>query len=205
MFYSSIIILYLIINITMLEYVPGPHNEVITTKERKYITELLESCNNKKSFGYQVNKAYNNGYHFSSFQNQYDIDHFLHELYTIVTSKYHTVQIMGSVHSEPFGHSSSLIGQYSPYGEFLPCMVKDKYIRFKIVMDHKNMKILRTFNTISVFHFLTDVPQVTQTQLDSRVPLYMNPLINSDGSYMEYPTLYPTSRYKNSTIHVITS
>lgn len=188
----------------MLDFIPGPNNEKISDKEKLEITNMLQNCNKVEEFGHQVNIAYNNITHFSSPQYNYDINEFLKALSAIVNSVSFHIEVMGSIHSDPFGHSSSLIGQMSQYGEFLPCLVQDKYIRFKVNMKNKiNDKILGPLNTTSIFHFLVDVPEIIRLQLHQSNPCVMYQLINTDGKKMEYPKLYPSSRYKYTKINVL--
>jgi hypothetical protein len=188
----------------MLEFIPGPNNEIISKEEKDRLTDMLKKCNDVSTLGHQVNIAYNNITHFSSPQYNYNINEFLKALSDIVNSKSFTIEVMGSIHSDPFGHSSSLIGQMSQYGEFLPCLVQDKYIRFKVNMkNHINNKILGPLNITSIFHFLVDVPEIIRLQLHQRTPCVMYQLINTDGKKMKDPDLYPSSRYKYTKINVI--
>ena len=100
---------------------------------------------------------------------------------------------MGSIHEDPFGHSSYLIGQYDEE-RFFPSVVKDKYIRFKVVFDKKyNSSRFNILNEYFIFHFLVDVPEVVKLQLHHYNQIIMQPLLNSDGSMLEYPALYPKS------------
>jgi hypothetical protein len=117
----------------------------------------------------------------------YDTGAFLKELKTMVDSIYHKVQVRGSIHTDSYGHTSALIGQYTEYGEFVPSIVQDSYIRFKIVMDPKHTKIMRVFHPDVIYHFLTDKPKIIKTQLNRRYPIVM---ASHDTS------LYPTTTYK---------
>lgn len=182
----------------MIEFVLGPNNEMITASEKTFVTKMLNTCLEVGSLSHQVNFAYNNVYHFYNPQYQYDIMYFLKELKNMVDSVHHKVQVMGSIHEDPFGHTSNLVGQYSGYGDYIPSIVKDRYIRFKVKMDPKNRKILRTLDETNVFHFLVDVPEIVKLQLPVSHPITMRPLINSDGNLLEYPSLYPKSKYKKS-------
>jgi hypothetical protein len=180
----------------MIEFVPGPHGENVTAAEKKLIKELLENCWNPEHFGNHVNIVYNNTHHFASPQYDYDIRSFLKELKSLVDSQYHVVQVMGSVHSDPLGHSSMMIGQYSHMGEFYPCLVKDSYIRFKIINNPKYMKGLNVFNDASIFHFLVQVPQVVKAQLGRKAPLVMFQLIGMNGEQLQYPGIFPITKQK---------
>jgi len=172
----------------MLEFIDGPHKEIADAKERKHLMELMTTCMDTHSFSHKLNIMYNNEYHFSNMQYMYDIHAFLKELKMLIDSIYHKVQVMGSVHSDPYGHTSALIGQYSVYGEFVPSIVQDSYIRFKIVMDPKHTKILRVFSPEVIYHFLVDKPKVVRTQLARHFPIVM---ASHDMS------LYPTTSYKS--------
>lgn len=171
----------------MLEFVDGPHGEKISKQEQARLKELLTPG----SHAWKLNEIYNNVFHFSSYHN-YDIKDFLSELKYLIDSKVHTVQVMGGVHTDPYGHTSGMVGQMTEYGDFLPAIIKDTYIRFKVVMDTKHFKIMRTLNHFSVFHFLTSVPHVEKLQLHPSVPVVMQELPHA--SFM------PTSRYTRSQI-----
>lgn len=175
----------------MIEFIPGPHGEAVNQKEKKLITELLTNCSNHEHFGNHVNVVYNNQHHFSSPQYDYDIRTFLMELKSIVDSPHHKIQVMGSVHSDPLGHSSMLIGQYSDIGEFYPALVRDSYIRFKVYNHPKYFKKLNILNDMYIFHFLVQVPQVVQTQLGGRSPIVMFPLVGMKGEELKYDGIYP--------------
>jgi hypothetical protein len=188
----------------MIDFIPGPNQEKVSDTEKEEITYMLKKCLIKTTFAHQVNKAYNNFEHFASPQYNYDIDNFLKALSDIANSTSYTIKVMGGIHSDPFGHSSSLIGQTSYYNEFTPCIVQDKYIRFKVDMTNNfNQKILGPLNTTSIFHFLVDVPKIIQLQLHYSIPSDMYPLINTNGNQMKYPDLYPTSRYKSNVIRIV--
>jgi hypothetical protein len=174
----------------MIEFVPGPHGETCSKKEQARITESLKPG----SFAWRVNQVYNNVYHFSSHK-PYDTELFLQELKYIVDSKHHKIQVMGGLHTDPYGHTSGMIGQYedySGYGEFFPAITKDTYIRFKIVQDQKWFKVLRVLDHFSVFHFLMQVPYIERLQLHHTTPVYMQEPPSGD--------LVPTSRYAKNAI-----
>lgn len=171
----------------MIEFVTGPHNSTAGAQEKKLLTEMLTTCMDRTSFSHRLNAAYNNAYHFSNPQYMYDIGAFLKELKTMVDSIYHKVQVMGNVHTDPYGHTSALIGQYTEYGEFVPSIVQDSYIRFKIVMDPKHAKIMRVFQPEMIYHFLTDKPRIVKTQMTRHYPIVM---ASHDTS------LYPTTTSK---------
>lgn len=177
----------------MIEFVPGPHGEKVTAKEKKLITELLENCFNPEHFGNHVNIAYNNVAHFSSQQYDYDTVTFLRELRDMVQSTKHKVQVHGSIHTDPYGHSSSMIGQYNEYHEFMPCIVHDSYIRFKLVIDPKYMKKMNALNDVVFFHFLVQVPQVVHAQLGDYIPIVMYPIMDMNGNQILYQGILPKS------------
>jgi hypothetical protein len=151
----------------MIEFVSGPHGETVSSKERKFIEQALA----ENSDSYNINRIYNNGYHFSSQQYTYETSTFLRELSNLIQSQFHKIVIMGGVHSDPYGHSSGLIGQYGDYGEFFPSIVKDNYIRFKVVMEKKHMKALRALDETHIFHYLITTPEITQLQLNVHYPI----------------------------------
>ena len=156
----------------MIEFVVGPNGEKISEKQKASITSMLSP----KSFAWNVNEIYNNVNHFSSHQS-YDTNVFLDEIKYIVNHKHHTLKVMGGVHTDPYGHTTGMIGQYSPYNEFFPALTKDTYIRFKIQQDERYMKMLRALDTFSVFHYLVDVPEIIQLRLHHTTPVVMAPII----------------------------
>lgn len=170
----------------MIVFVDGPHGEKLSKKEQKEIEKHLISG----SFAWRLNMAYNNMLHFSS-HSSYDIHTFLKDLQYIRDSKQHTLQIMGGEHTDSYGHTSGMIGQYTPYGEYVPAVVKDTYIRFKIIQDTKHFKMLKSLDTFSVYHFLVSAPYIEKLHLHSSVPVVMYP-IEKD--------LLPISRYSRSQI-----
>jgi hypothetical protein len=143
------------------------------------------------SHAWKLNEIYNNVIHFSSYHN-YDIRDFLNDLKYLIDSKVHTVQVMGGVHTDAYGHTSGMIGQMTDYGEFVPAITKDTYIRFKVVMDPRHFKIMKTLDHFSVFHFLTDVPVVEKLQMHTNMPIVMQELPHSSFT--------PRSRYARSHI-----
>lgn len=150
----------------MIEFVPGPHGQVASASEKAKITAGMSPT----SMSYYVNQVYNNPHHFSSPQFQYDPNTFLRELLNMIDSQFHKVEVMGGIHSDPFGHSSGLIGQQSPYGDVFPVIVKDTYVRFRIKMHQNYVKALRALDTVNTFHFLMQVPDIVKVQF-MRVPV----------------------------------
>ena len=180
----------------MIEFVPGPHGEVISGNQRLVIEMALKDCMMKTATSHLVNVAYNNTHHFMMNTFDYDIKGFLIELKNAVDSMYNKVVVMGGVHSDPFGHTTGLFGQYNEYNEFCPAIVKDSYIRFRFVFDKKHVKAYKVLDEIKVFHFLVDVPQIVQLQLNYRVPVYIYPFYDFYGNLISSKELYPKSRYK---------
>ena len=178
----------------MIEFIQGPNNQVCSAQERRYIETLLQSCNDITTFCFALNWTYNNPGHFSTTQYSYNIRGFLDELAAIAKSQHHKVQVMGSIHRDPYGHSSQLMAQYSPYDEFVPCLVSDKYIRFQIRQDPRHFKMLRQLNETLVFHLLVDLPTIIRV-MDSRHPVYLHPGI--------HPNMFPHSLYKKLTFKVM--
>lgn len=171
----------------MITFVDGPHGEKISKQEQKRIHQALE----KGSVPWQINEFYNNVLHFSSHKS-YDIQHFLSDMSYIIENKHHQLQIMGGIHQDPFGHTSGMVGQFTqPYNEFIPCLVKDTYIRFKVHMDPNHFKIIKCLDHFDVFHYLVDVPYIEKLQLHPSVPVVMFPT---------HDHLLPKTRYKNSSI-----
>ena len=170
----------------MLDFIPGPNGERISPKDQKYIRESLSP----NSFSYHVNSYYNNSHHFSA-PYTYDIIPFLKEVQRIKESTVHTLQIMGGVHTDPYGHTSGLIGQYDEYNEYFPAIMKDTYIRFKVLI--KSQIALHALNTINVFHYMISAPHIVKLQLGVKVPVTM----------IQVPQDFvPTSAYKHA-YHVI--
>lgn len=170
----------------MIDFIDGPHGEKISKKEQNQILQHLA----EGSYAWRVNEAYNNIYHFSS-HNAYEYNDFHNDISYIMNSKYHKLQIMGGIHSDPYGHTSGMIGQMTMYGEFVPALVKDTYIRFKILQDPAHFKILRCLDHFSVFHFLVQPPHIEKLQLQPSIPVAMYPLSQD---------LIPSSRYSRSQI-----
>lgn len=175
----------------MIEFVQGPNNQACSPEERRYIETLLRSCNDITSFSFILNWTYNNPGHFSSMQYDYNIRGFLDELAALVNSRYHKVQVMGSIHEDVYGHSSQLISQYTQYNEAVPCLVSDKYIRFQIRQDPKHAKMLRHLNETVVFHFLVDKPTIIKVHQKLSKQVYLHPGIVHD--------MFPYSNYKRVT------
>ena len=92
----------------MLEFIPGPNGERITLKDQKHIRE----CLSPNSFSYHVNYYYNNNHHFSA-PYTYDIEPFLKEIQRIIESTTHTLQIMGGIHTDPYGHTTHRLADCS--------------------------------------------------------------------------------------------
>lgn len=166
----------------MLEFIPGPNGERITLKDQKHIRE----CLSPNSFSYHVNYYYNNNHHFSA-PYTYDIEPFLKEIQRIIESTTHTLQIMGGIHTDPYGHTSGLVGQYTEYNEYFPAIMKDTYIRFKVLM--KSQIALKALNNTNVFHYLIAAPHIVKLQLGVKAPITM----------VQVPKEFiPTSTYKNN-------
>jgi hypothetical protein len=171
----------------MITFVEGPHGEKITKAQEKKLRDALSP----DSFAWQLNTVYNNIVHFSS-HNNYDALGFLTDLKNLIEHKHHTVQVMGGSHTDSYGHTSGMIGQMTPYGEFIPAVVKDTYIRFKVIMDLNHFKILRAIDHFSVFHYLLEVPIVEKLHLHPSNPIVMYELPDA--------SLAPRSRYARSQI-----
>lgn len=180
----------------MIEFVPGPHGETISSSQRATIEKALKDCLVNTSMSHLINVAYNNTHHFMMDTFDYDIRGFLTELKNAVDSIFNKIVVMGGVHSDPFGHTTGLFGQYNEYNELCPAIVKDNYIRFKLVFDKKHVKAYKVLNDVNVFHFLVSVPHIVQLQLHHRVPLYIHQFYDFNGKVVVKKELYPTSRYK---------
>lgn len=165
----------------MLEFVPGPHRETVTDKQKQHIAH----CFRKGSHSYMINLAYNNAAHFSSFHNQYNITQFLKEIDYLINSKEHKIQVMGGIHSDPFGHSSNMIGQVVGFGEFYPAIVQDTYIRFNVLMDPKNPEKLQALDSVQTYHYLIEPPTLVKLQQRHNIPVYVyfTHIMPSPGHY----------------------
>ena len=133
----------------MIVFVSGPHGQVIDDAERKYITSLLKSCYDFNSQSFRVNILYNNYMHFQNPNISYDAKAFLKELVSVVHSPYYRVEVMGGIHSDPYGHTSS----------YASALAQDNYIRFKVSLGQNctecsNLKVLHPMN---IYHFLINV------------------------------------------------
>lgn len=182
----------------MLEFTPGPHGERISPTQQKIIEEAFISCMDASSKYHKVNVAYNNIHHFMFSQYDYDIQTFLSEIKNVVDSSFNKIQVMGDVHTDPYGHTSGLIGQYTEYQEFAPAIVKDSYVRFKLQFDPKHVKAYKVLDPSKIYHFLIDVPSIVQLQMHHTIPVYIYPLYDLKGKRIVNPqSLYPSTRYKN--------
>jgi len=147
----------------MIEFIAGPHNEKITLNEKFFIVNMLRTCYTMHSRSFCLNMKFNNFAHFTVPTCPSNIAQFLLELSLLAHSENVTVQVMGGVHTDSYGHISGLIGRYNEFNEFVPCIVRDKYIRFRIVP--KEMKALQgtcSMSPASVYHFLVDDPVVVR-------------------------------------------
>lgn len=140
------------------EYVPGPHKQVLEPSQKAAITKALQTCASQGSFYGALNTQYNNVTHFGMPMFDTDPQMFLADIQSAASSKWHTLQVMGSEHSDPYGHSSHMFGQINGYGYFEPALARDTYIRFKLVQDPKNYKIFRSMNESKIYHFLVKSP-----------------------------------------------
>jgi len=172
----------------MLEFVLGPHGETISQKQKDKIVHAFSS-----DYYNRINTFYNIPNHFGTAKYNGDVTSFLREIESIVDSKYHKLQIMGDIHTDPYGHSSYLIGQYDDYNVFIPAIVKDNYVRFKVVQDPKHYKMLRSIDDTRIFHFLMTPPSIVQIY-DIYRPTYMN-YVDKD--------IAPITRYKRINIQYI--
>lgn len=174
----------------MIIFLPGPHGEKLSKEEQGTIKNLLHPS----SLSWQINAYYNTYNHFYS-HNNYETDTFLQELQYIIKSSIHQMQVCGGIHTDTYGHTTGLIGQYNEYGEYVPSVVRDTYIRFRIYMDSKHFKLLHALNTESVFHFLIKTPHIERLGTYKRFPVIMFPVDSS---------LLPSAKYKHLNITFIT-
>lgn len=174
----------------MLEFVAGPGKAAAAPKEQSRIRVCIRSYN---SYCWRVNQTYNNVKHFSFPQYDYDTGDFLLDMWDIIRHPKHKLCIMGSEHQDPFGHTSGMIGQFGELGEFVPALVQDSYVRFKVELDSlkaaPNTKP-RVLQQGPVYHFLLRPPTVVRLQFP-HAPVWMYP-VDSD--------LVPSSKYKNKAI-----
>jgi hypothetical protein len=147
----------------MIEFVRGPNNEPEPSKEEQQeIREALLNCTDPQSSCHWLNMIYNNAQHFFTSNYAYHTYTFLTEIVKIAKSKDNKIVVMGSHHNDT-GHTSGVIlhqpSQSSPpYG----CFVVDTYIRFTVKLPSPYK--LHVLNEYQIFHFLTNVPQITWTQ-----------------------------------------
>ena len=134
----------------MIIFVEGPHREIMKYEEQQAVLEMMTRCTDDNEFVNQVNTKYNNKYHFCNPRFDYNIEVFLEELKMFSDSIYHQVQVMGTIHTDAYGHTSMLHREGK--------IVKDTYLRFKIVMDQQHMKITRVLKPGPVYHFLVGMP-----------------------------------------------
>lgn len=141
----------------MIIFEQGPHRQVIGESEKRFIHNALTI----DSFEWKLNEIYNNRYH--TMYGPLNPMTFLKELDMFVKSPHYQVIVMGGQHKDG-GHESSMMFQKQEWhdGVFYhqPCFVTDSYIRFKIVMPPKHLRVLRELEENTVFHFLTKVPHL---------------------------------------------
>lgn len=186
----------------MIEFLNGPHGEKINDNQKSFITSVLKSCDNPYNFYHQINIAYNNVNHFCN-QHNYNIHYLLKEIKNLAHDKHHKLVIMGSIHFDPFGHTSGLIGQFDDYKEYNNSIVKDSYVRFKVYINPNYSYKYKTLQDNVIYHFLLDVPEIIHLQLGRKIPVYMYTLYNSTGEALVFPDLYPKSKYKELQIYRI--
>lgn len=157
-----------------IKFVPGPKGEQAPSQSVKgQIEKALLTCATSNSPSFLLNTFYNRSEHFGVPTPYSDVTIFLQDIHAAATSKFHDIEVMGTEHSDPFGHSTQLIGQYDAIGTYYPTIVRDNYIRFKFRMDHNNFKVFRALNEQHIFHFIISPPMVVQLQLGVRIPIVM--------------------------------
>jgi hypothetical protein len=148
----------------MIEFISGPNKnfKLANSQEERKIRRCMS---NFDAPCWRLNEIYNNGDHFSFAQFNYDTDSFLNEIWDIANCSVDTLEVMGSVHSDPFGHSSMMIGQYNEKGIFVPVVVKDYYIRFKVAFGPKSKRKLNILKEGYIYHFLVKRPEIVMVML----------------------------------------
>ena len=158
----------------VIRYVEGPHKaKTPTPKERMTLTHALSRCAEPNDFFHMLNMYYNNPQHHGR---QLDTLKFLEEIQRAATHKFHEITVMGTEHSDPYGHSSNLAGQYDDYNNFEAAIMQDHYIRFTFKLDEKNFKVKEAFDILNgsmVFHFLVKPPTLIKLPLTVRRPVVM--------------------------------
>ena len=155
-------------------YVKGPQGQEFSPAMRSALTKKLMTCAEPNNTLGLINTFYNSAEHFG--MPMFDtVPHaFLKDIQTAANSTHHTIEVMGTEHTDPFGHSTVLIGQYDmAYGTFYPAIVKDCWIRFRIVLDHQHYKIFHSLSESKIYHLLIDTPTIVHLQLGVRTPVVM--------------------------------
>lgn len=171
----------------VLEFTAGPGKAAALPKEQASIRACIRNYN---SYCWRVNQVYNNVHHFSFPQYNYDTNDFLLDMWDTIKHPIHKLQIMGSGHRDPFGHTSGMIGQYGDMGEFVPALVQDSYVRFQVVLDPKDKTKTRVLQPGPVYHFLLRPPKIVRLQFPHS-PVWMHS-VDRD--------LVPSSKYKKNAI-----
>lgn len=147
----------------MLEFEHFQHH--IDAHTQKYLETELK----KTSTSYIINLAYHNIYHFSNNQD-YDVVDFLEDLHKLIDSKTFKVIVMGGEHMDT-GHISQAFFQRDDNGVPQFMMVKDTYIRFKILCS--NPRFLKVLNENKIYHYLTKPPTILWLALSPRYPVHV--------------------------------
>lgn len=169
----------------MIEFVKGPHGEIIDEKEKQYIIAAFK----KDSKAMRINAAYNNGWHFSNFIG-YDTNTFIREVQRVADSKVDKIIVHGGIHTDSYGHTSGLIGQleFSQYGtQYYPVITRDTYVHFTVVTQ--GIKAFNAIDTTNAFHFLIEVPHIIQLHSHPKTPI----LVRTEDTYV-YPSVDPKLR-----------
>lgn len=173
----------------MIDFQPGSHGEVITDDEKNYIVDALK----EGSHSQHINALYNNYHHMQMdtplYTDNFNVLHFLDDIYTISKSSIDTLIVRGGIHSNY--HATGIFGQYNTHGEFQPLFVKDTYIQFEIKLKYP--KKLRILHPNTKYHFLIYQPIITSHK--HNIPIYIP---NSTPTY-----LYPIVEYAKKSVRFI--
>jgi hypothetical protein len=137
------------------------------------ITEALSICAQPGNFYGLLNVFYNNQYHMGQLSSFVHMPTFLHEIQEVANSKEHSIMVMGTEHTDTYGHPSQLIVQYNPSDNMAyPVMAQDTYIRIQLYMP-KNPKHYRMLFPGTNYHFLVASPMIIDYPLGPNMPIDM--------------------------------
>jgi hypothetical protein len=143
-----------------------------TTQQTKIVNALTSCAESGNLYGL-LNLYYNNQFHMGQMSSMVYMPVLLQEIQEVANSTDHAILVMGSAHTDTYGHPSQLIVQYNPAdGMSYPVMAQDTYIRIQLYMP-KSPKHYRMLFPGTNYHFLVDAPMIIEYPLGHDVPIQM--------------------------------